>query len=131
MPAYGNFGLDKGYDADSAIVKFRGVKFGTTDEGVTAITSAGSTGVGVSQFDCTLDEIDQGKGVSVRESGITEFECGGKVDRGAQVTVDNQGRCVEAAGADFIWGVARQSGVSGERIAVTLTGAFSVSAITT
>lgn len=131
MPAYGNFGLDKGFDADSAIVKFRGVKFGTTDEGVTAITAAGEAGVGVAQFGVTLDEIDQGKGASVRESGITEWECGGNIDRGAQVTVDNVGRCVEAGGADFIWGVARQSGASGERIAVTLTGAFSVSAITT
>ena len=40
-------------------------------------------------------------------------------------------RAVQAAGADFIWGVARQSGLVGERISVTLTGAFSVSAIVT
>lgn len=131
MPAYGNFGLDKGFDADSAIVKFRGVKFGSTDEGVTAITVAGETGVGVAQFGVTSDEIAKGKGASVRESGITEWECGGTVERGDQVTVDNVGRCVQAAGADFIWGVARQSGSTGDRIAVTLTGAFSVSAITT
>jgi len=131
MPAYGNYGRAKGFDADAQILKFRGVKFGVSPESVAPIDSAGSTGVGVSQFDCLTAEIALGKGVSVLEEGITEWECGGDVDRGAQVTVDNVGRCVEAAGADFIWGTARQSGVSGDRIAVTIDGAFSVSAITT
>lgn len=131
MTAYGNYGRAKGYDADSQIYKFRAVKFGTSAESVAPINSAGETGVGISQFDCLTAEILQGKGVSVLEEGISEWECGDDVDRGAQVTVDNVGRCVEAAGADFIWGVARQSGAVGERIAVTLTGAFSVSAIVT
>lgn len=131
MPAYGNYGRAKGYDADSQILKFRAVKFGTSAESVAPISAAGSTGVGISQFDCLTAEILLGKGVTVMEEGISEWECGGDVDRGAQVTVDNVGRCVEAAGADFIWGVARQTGASGDRIAVTLTGAFSVSAIVT
>jgi hypothetical protein len=131
MTAYGNYGRAKGYDADAEILKFRAVKFGVSAESVAPINSAGSTGVGVSQFDCLTAEILQGKGVSVLEEGITEWECGADVDRGAQVTVDNVGRCVEAAGADFIWGVARQTGAVGDRIAVTLDGAFSVSAIVT
>jgi hypothetical protein len=131
MTAYGNYGRAKGYDADSQILKFRAVTFGTSAESVTPVVSAGGTGIGISQFDCLTAEILQGKGVTVLEEGITEWVCGDDVDRGAQVTCDNQGRCVEAAGADFIWGVARQTGAVNERIAVTLTGAFSVSAITT
>lgn len=131
MVAYGNYGIAKGFDADAQILKFRAVKFGVEAESVAPISVAGETGVGVSQFEVLTAEIAKGKGVSVMEDGITEWECGGDVDRGAQVTVDNVGRCVEAAGADFIWGVARQTGVSGDRIAVTLTGAFSVSAIQT
>lgn len=132
MPAYGNYGRAKGYDADAQILKFRAVKKGTSAESVAPISSAGEMGIGISQFDCLTAEILQGKGVSVMEEGITEWEVGtGGVDRGAQVTVDNVGRCVEAAGADFIWGVARQSGVTGDRIAVTLTGVMSVSAIVT
>lgn len=131
MPAFGNYGRAKGYDADAQILKFRAVTFGVADTTVKPISVAGSTGVGISQFDCLTAEIAQGKGVSVLEEGISEWECGADVDRGAQVTVDNVGRCVEAAGADFIWGYARQSGVLGDRIAVTLTQPTSVSAIVT
>ncbi len=131
MPAYGNYGRAKGYDADAQILKFRAVKAGTEPESVAPISAAGSTGIGISQFDCLTAEILLGKGVSVMEEGISEWECGATVTRGAQLTVDNVGRCVEAAGADFIWGVARQDGLVNERIAVTLTGAFSVSAIAT
>lgn len=131
MTAYGNYGRAKGYDADSQILKFRAVTIGVSAESVAPVNSAGEMGIGISQFDCLTAEILQGKGVSVLEEGITEWECGDSVDRGAQLTVDNVGRCVEAAGADYIWGVARQTGVVGDRIAVTLTGAFSVSAITT
>jgi hypothetical protein len=120
MPAYGNFGMDKGYDADSEILKFRAVTFGADEESVAPVTQAGSNGVGVSQFDCLTAEIAKGKGVSVREDGITEWELGGTVTRGDRVTVDNAGLCVVASGYDFFWGVARQSGIAGDRIAVNL-----------
>lgn len=120
MVAYGNYGMAKGYDADSQILKFRAVAFGAAAESVAPITVAGSTGVGVSQFDCLTAEILQGKGVTVMEEGITEWELGGTVTRGDRVTVDNTGRCVAAAGFDYLWGVARQSGTVGQRIAVNL-----------
>lgn len=121
MPAYSQFGLAKGYDADSQITKFRAVKWGVDDESVTPITAAGENGVGVSQFDCLTAEIAKGKGVTVMEDGITEWEAGGVIARGAPVTVDNQGRCVTAAGQDFLWGYARQAAAqAGDRIAVSL-----------
>lgn len=120
MPAYGNFLQDKGYDADEALTKFRAVKVGAEDESVQAIDAAGENGIGVTQVGVSAAEILKGKGASVREMGITEWECGGTVTRGDEVTVDNVGRCVVAAGQDFLWGYARQSGDSGDRIAVTL-----------
>jgi hypothetical protein len=120
MVAYGNYGIAKGYDADSQILKFRAVTWGAAAESVVAVTVAGSSGVGISQFDCLTAEILQGKGVTVMEDGITEWELGGTVTRGDRVTVKNDGTCVVAAGYDFLWGVARQSGVSGDRIAVSL-----------
>lgn len=131
MVAFGNYGRAKGFDADTVIVKFRAVAWGAEAESVRAITTAGEPGVGISQFDVTTAELAKGKGASVLEEGISEWECGGTVNRGAQVTVDNVGRCVQAAGADFIWGTARQDGSSGDRIAVTIDGSFSVSAIMT
>lgn len=120
MPAYGNYGMAKGYDADAEILKFRAVTWGASDESVAPITVAGSSGVGISQFDCLTAEIAKGKGVSVMEEGISEWECGSTVTRGDRVTVDNTGRCVPAAGSDFLWGVARQSGGTGDRIAVNI-----------
>jgi hypothetical protein len=120
MPAYGNYGMAKGYDADSQILKFRAVTFGAAAESVAPVTVAGSTGVGISQFDCLTAEIAKGKGVTVMEEGITEWELGDTVTRGDRVTVDNTGRCVRAAGFDYLWGVARQSGIVGERIAVNI-----------
>ena len=120
MPAYGNYGMAKGYDADSQILKFRAVTFGVSAESVAPVTVAGSTGVGISQFDCLTAEIAKGKGVTVMEEGITEWELGDTVTRGDRVTVDNVGRCVRAAGYDYLWGTARQSGIVGERIAVNI-----------
>lgn len=120
MPAYGNYGRAKGFDADSQILKFRAVTWGAAAESVKPVTVAGSAGVGISQFEVLTAEIAKGKGCSVLEEGISEWELGGTVTRGDRVTVDNQGRCVVAAGSDFLWGVARQSGVSGERIAVNI-----------
>lgn len=122
MPAYGNFMLDKGYDAEAALTKYRAVKVGSGVEGVTPITVAGETGVGVSQFDVTTGEIARGKGASVREQGITEWEAGGAIGKGVPVTVDSVGRCVTAVDGNYIWGESRQSASgSGKRIAVTLS----------
>lgn len=121
MVAYGNYGMAKGYDADSQILKFRAVKWGANAESVAPISAAGESGVGISQFDCLTAEILQGKGVTVMEEGITEWTVGsGGVTRGDRVTTDNTGRCVRAVGYDFLWGVARQTGAENERVAVNL-----------
>jgi hypothetical protein len=72
MVAYGNYGIAKGYDADSEILKFTAVTWGADAESVVAVTVAGSSGVGISQFDCLTAEIARGKGVTVMEDGITE-----------------------------------------------------------
>lgn len=129
MPAYGNFLLDKGYDSEAAVVKFRAVKAGTGVEAAIQVSSAGEDGLGVAQFDVTTAEVAKGKGVSVREQGITEWEAGAAVTRGAAVTVDSSGRCVPAVSTNVIWGTARQAASgSGKRIAVTLASVKSIKA---
>lgn len=122
MPAYGNYGRDKGYDAEAAITKFRAVKVGSGAEGVTPVTADTDLIVGVAQFGVTADEILQGKGASVREEGITEWEAGGAITMGALVGVDSSGRCIALASGKRCHGRARQAASgSGKRIAVDLT----------
>lgn len=60
--AYGNFILDKGYDAEAAITKFRAVKLGATAEGVTPVTAAADDVLGIAQFGVTAGEIAAGIG---------------------------------------------------------------------
>lgn len=125
MPAHGNFILDKGYDADAAITKYRAVKAGTSPESVTPITTLGEDGMGISQFGVTAPEIAKGKGATVREDGVTEWEVaaanGGVVGREVDVTVAADGRCQVAAAGHRVWGKSRQaSTAAGQRIAVAI-----------
>jgi hypothetical protein len=121
MPAHGNFILDKGYDAASAITKFRAVKFTANPEEVTQCTVLGENGVGVAQFGVTAAEITKGKGTSVRREGLTEWETGGVIAAGDDVTVDAQGRCVVAAATQRVWGKAEFAATgAGVRITVAL-----------
>lgn len=120
--ATGNFLLDKGYDADAAIVKFRAVKIGAAAESVQACSVLGETGLGISQFDVTTADLTRGKGASVRRQGATEWEVGGAITRGQHVTTDASGKCVVAAVGEVVWGEAESSsdGTAGDRIRVTL-----------
>jgi hypothetical protein len=110
MPAYGNFQLDKGYDADAAITKFRAVKEGTNPESVTPVVASTDNTLGIAQFDVATTEIARGKGCSVRESGISEWEAGAAITRGQEVMADANGRCIVATGAgNRVVGRARQT----------------------
>lgn len=122
MPAYGNFVLDKGYDAAAALTKFRFVKQTANAEEVTPVTAATDVTHGVAQFGVTAAELLQGKGASVRLEGISEVEAGAAVAKGAEVMSDTSGRCVTAATAgNRVVGVALQAAsASGDRIAVRL-----------
>lgn len=121
MPAVGNFLLDKGYDAEAVMTKFRAVKAGAAAEGVTPVTVAGEDGMGVTQFGVTAAELAKGKGGSIRVHGISEWEAGGVIAREADVTVDNVGRCVVAAAGNRVWGKAKQAASgAGVRISVDI-----------
>lgn len=120
MPGYGNFLLDKGYDADGAIGKYLAVKWGAEAESVEQCDTQGENGMGISQFGVTTDEIALGKGVSVRRAGISVWVAGDTITRGQKVTVGADGRCEPAASGDHVWGTAEQDGVDGDQIAVDL-----------
>lgn len=117
MPAYGNsIGLDKGYDAESAISKYFAVKPGTTAEGVTAVTANTDRAIGVSLFGVTSAEILRGKGASIREAGIVEWQCSAAIAKGAAVTISANGRCVTAATGNRVYGYARQASLNADEV---------------
>lgn len=142
MPGYGNsIGLDKGYDAEAPLSKYRAVKMGTTAEGVAPITAVTDTAIGIAYFGVTADEINRGKGGNVRRGGIAEWEAGGVITRGDLVTMDSSGRCVStsaeakatlattgAANAAITW-TAKEPGTGGNAITVTLTNAGATKAL--
>ncbi|KKW09708.1 MAG: hypothetical protein UY48_C0055G0011 [Candidatus Gottesmanbacteria bacterium GW2011_GWB1_49_7] len=94
MTAWGNFIVDKGFDAAAAITKFRAVKLVATNglESVTPVTAATDNVVGVAQFGVTAPEILKGKGASVRLMGITEMETAEAITRGRRVSITANGR---------------------------------------
>lgn len=122
MPGYGNFILDKGYDADAAIAKYTAVKVGAEDESVAPVSSQGETGLGIAQYGVTADEIDKGKGASVRLEGISIWVAGASITRGQKVTCQADGQCEPASSGDHVWGIAQQDGEAGDQIAVALSG---------
>lgn len=121
MPPFGQAGLEKGYDAETAITICRAVKKGATAEGVAAIAAATDRAAGVSLFGVTAAEVLRGKGASVRRTGIAEWEAGAAIAKDASVTIDAAGRCVTAVSTNRVYGVAEQAAAaSGDRIAVAV-----------
>lgn len=96
--AWGNFVLDKGYNAAAALTKFRAVKFSAA-ETVTPVTAIGDSIAGFAQFSVSAAEILRGKGTLVRNMGVTEAEATGPIAVGVQVQMEADGRVSAAVGA--------------------------------
>lgn len=121
MPSYGNFVLDKGYIAESAITKFRVVKLGTAADSCTVVTADSEMPIGVAQYSLTAGQIADQVGASVRLSGISEMEASAGITKGAEVTFTANGRAVTATSGKRVIGVALQTcDGAGDRIAVQL-----------
>lgn len=120
--AYGNFVLDKGYDAATTVTKFRAVKFSAAQT-VTPVTATTDTPVGFAQFSVSVAEIAKGKGASVRVEGITEAEASGAISVGAVVGLDTDGRVKAAAAGGRVVGicVGHAATTAGDRIALAFT----------
>lgn len=97
--AWSNFILNKGYDADLALTKFRAVKVGTASESVTPVTANTDDIMGFAQFSVTSAQIVSGKGASVMMLGITEAEAVGAIAVGNWVTLEADGRVSVLANA--------------------------------
>lgn len=125
--ATGNFVVDKGFNAASALTKFRAVKM-TAAETVGPVTGVGDMAIGVAQFSVSAGEILKGKGASVRMLGITELEVttAGTIAVGDVVTMAADGKAKGGAPAatERVLGVALTavtSAAAGDRVTVFLT----------
>lgn len=120
MPAWGNFGLDKGFKAAAAITKFRAVKGTGTDGEVTPVTAGTDIVLGVAQYSVSAGELAKKKDASVRMNGISEMECAGTIQQGALVIINASGQALTGAAGQRVVGVALADGASGTRIPVAL-----------
>lgn len=121
MPAVGNFILDKGRVAESALLKYRGVKAGTGEESVTAVTADTDLLEGVTQFAVTAAEMAKGKRASIRLEGITPWEAGAAVAKNSLVGIDALGRCIVAVATKRVHGRALEAAsAAGDQITVEL-----------
>lgn len=97
--AWGNFVLDKGFNVQNPVTKFRVVKFSGNPEEVTAVTGNTDDMAGVTQFGATAAEILNGKGADVRMLGVSEVEAAGAIHIGKFCTLEADGRVSELVGA--------------------------------
>jgi len=97
--AWGNFILDKGFNAAAALTRYRAVKFTANPEEVTPVTAITDDPVGWAQFGVTSAEITRGKGASVRMLGVTEAEAAGAIGLGKYCTLETDGRVSQLTGA--------------------------------
>ena len=109
--------LTKAFVAEAAISAFRIVKFGTTDDLVTAAAAAADLSIGIVEGVAPA----AGERCDVVMAGLAEVTAGGAVTRGQLVTADAQGRAVAAAAGNRAIGMARASGVAGDVIEVLIT----------
>lgn len=117
-----DFVLDKGFLAQSALSKFRAVKFGTVDESVTAMTAITELPVGVVQHVVAAADVSK-QVADVRILGITKLEAGVAITRGNAVGAGADGRAAAAGAAGTrMLGVALSSAANaGDIIDVLLT----------
>ena len=112
--------LTKNFIAETAVTRYRIVKFGSSDGNVVQAAAATDAMIGV------VAELDAagGERVDVHLAGLAEVEFGGTVTRGALVTADSQGRAVAAAPAagvnNRVIGVAMVSAASGDIASVLI-----------
>jgi D-arabinose 1-dehydrogenase-like Zn-dependent alcohol dehydrogenase len=117
--ATGNFVLDKGYRAATAITKYRAVKYSSA-ETVTPVTAIADRIAGIAQWAVTAAELARGKGTDVRMIGISEAEAASAIALGAEVGLAADGRVKTAAIGERIIGrcVGHPATAAGDRISL-------------
>lgn len=90
-----NYGLAKGFAADTAIPKFRAVRQTDTEHCALA-NAAGQQILGVCQEEITANDATNGRIANIRMEGITRAIAGAAIAQGDAVSVAADGRVVPA-----------------------------------
>lgn len=117
-----NFVLSRGFDAETALTKFRAVKPGTVAEAVQAVSAEGDEVLGVAQYTVTTAELARGKGASVAMMGVTEMETSEAIAVGDTVAISADGRAaaVNSGARNIGVCVGNAADGAGDRISVLL-----------
>ena len=114
-----NTGLTKAFIAATAIPRYSVVKLDAADDAVAVATAKTDRLVGVL---ADAAEVPAGKRADVILEGIAEVRAGATVNKGADVTVDTQGRVVAASSTDEVVGWATEAAnAAGDIISIKLT----------
>ena len=113
MATYAN-AINATYEAGSAISQFRFVTLAA--DGQVDHSTNGAAGPGVSVTSAAA----AGEVVTVQEFGRALVEAGGTITVGDSVASDTAGVAITGVTADIVRGIALESGVSGQIIAVKL-----------
>ena len=115
MPFYAtpptNYGKVIAYNVESAVGKYRIVKYGATARGAALATAASNKLAGVST---EVDTASTDPTLDVVIDGIAPVYYGGTVAYGDPLTTNNAGAAVVATSANSIIGYAEVDGVSGD-----------------
>lgn len=104
-----NYGLGKGYIAQTAISRFFAVKGGTLDETCTAVTGATDNIVGIAQQDVVAADVNK-QAIDVRSQGISKMVASAAIAKDAPVALSANGRAVTAGAAGSrVVGIARSA----------------------
>lgn len=119
--ATANYIQDKGYDAATALVKCRAVKFSAV-ETVTPVTAATDLVAGINQYDVTAPEITKGKGAMVRRMGASIMEASEELAVGDEIAVSANGRAQKADATERVIGICDEAASGAGKFArVTLS----------
>lgn len=119
-----NYVLNLPFAAEAALTKFRFVKGGSTDKGVTPVTGITDLAVGVNTFDITTQQATDGAVAGIAVLGTAVVEAAAAISAYAEVAPSANGRAQTAVTTQRVAGIALQAaGGAGEWITVLLTPA--------
>jgi hypothetical protein len=126
-----NYGLDKGFQVQTAVTKFLVVKHGTADQTCTAVTTLNDAPLGVAQEAATAADVTKGRIIDVRLSGIARCVAGAAITRGTRVRAAASGKVVALSGTagtvDNVVGITMMSSAAdGDHFDVLLTPGVTV-----
>lgn len=117
--SYGNAMLVKSFRPEAAVLPYRFVKFGATDDAVVQGAAAADLIIGVSNvLGATADDVTRGNPVDVTLAGIAELTLGASVTRGQRLMSDATGRGILATSTNMVGAIALRSGAANDVVPV-------------